>query len=94
MDELVEKIKNSMRIKHSALDQDIKDNIEVAAADFIRVGVWPYSDEKKTVKKDALITKAMELYCKAQADFEGKGIQFQASYEKLRDAISLCGDYN
>lgn len=93
MDDLVEKIRKSMRIKHTALDLDIISNIETAAADFVRVGVNPYSDDQKTIKEDALIEKAMELYCKAQTDFMGKGSQFEASYEKLRDAISLCGDY-
>ena len=95
MDELLKRIKESMRIKHTALDDDIKENIEAAIADMIRVGVQPYSKvKKKELKPDKLITKAIELYCKGQADFLGKGPQFEASYEKLRDAMSLCGDYN
>lgn len=95
MDELVKSIKDSMRIKHSALDENIKENIEAATADMIRVGVQPYSNPKtKKLKKDSLIRKAFELYCKAQADYLGKGHQFEVSYEKLRDAMSLCGDYN
>ena len=95
MEELVKAIKDSMRIKHSALDADIKDNIETAATDMIRVGVQPYSNaKKKKLKEDHLIKKAVELYCKAQADYMGKGPQFEASYEKLRDALSLCGDYD
>ncbi len=80
-----------MRIKHKAIDSDIKRNIEISAADLIRVGVRVYEGEK--LKEDPLIEKAIELYCKAQADFEGKGTQYEASYEKLRDAMSLCGDY-
>lgn len=95
MDELVKAIKDSMRIRHSALDADIKSNIAVAAADMIRVGVQPYSNpKKKRLKDDYLINKAIELYCKAQANYLGKGPQFEASYEKLRDALSLCGDYD
>lgn len=95
MDELIKSIKDSMRIRHSALDADIEDNIAAATADMIRVGVQPYSnvDEKK-LKDDSLIRKAVELYCKAQADYLGKGPQFETSYERLRDALSLCGDYN
>ncbi len=80
-----------MRIKHKAIDSDIKRNIETSAADLIRVGIRVYEGEK--LKEDPLIEKAIELYCKAQADFEGKGTQYEASYEKLRDAMSLCGDY-
>ena len=44
-------------------------------------------------KDDVLLDKAVELYCKAQFDYLGKGEQFQQNYEKLRDAISLAGDY-
>lgn len=95
MDTLIEKIKASMRIKHSELDTDIRDNIMAAASDLSRAGVMPYANvKKKALKDDPLITKAVELYCKAQTDFLGKGDQFEASYEKLRDALSLCGDYN
>lgn len=95
MDKLVKSIKDSMRIKHSALDENIKENIAAATADMIRVGVQPYSNVKqKKLKDDSLIWKACELYCKAQADYLGKGPQFEAFYEKLRDALSLSGDYN
>ncbi len=95
MDGDIKFVRDSMRIRHSALDDDIRDNIDTAAADMKRVGVRVYSDdEKKKLKDDKLIRKAVELYCKAQADYMGKGTQFEASYEKLRDALSLCGDYN
>ena len=95
MDKLIQSIKDSMRIRHSALDEDIKENILAAAADMYRVGVQPYGNAGKSkLKKDSLIRKAAELYCKAQADYMGKGTQFESSYEKLRDALSLSGDYN
>ena len=45
------------------------------------------------LKEDALIWKAIELYCKAQADYEGKGQQYQTAYNNLRDSLALCGDY-
>ncbi len=93
--ELVKQIKDSMRIKHSASDDSIQKDIEAAILDLVRVGVQPYYDvELKALKEDALINKAIELYCKGEADFQGKGPQYTASYEKLRDSISLCGDYN
>lgn len=95
MEELVKAIKDSMRIRHSELDADIEGNIAAAAADMLRVGIQPYAGPKKRkLKDDRLIWKAAELYCKAQADYLGKGPQFEASYENLRDALSLCGDYN
>ena len=95
MEELMSMIKTSMRIRHTALDEDIMNNIEAAAADMARVGVQPYSDmEKRILKNDPLTRKAVELYCKSQAEYMEKGAQFERSYEKLRDSMSLCGDYN
>ena len=41
MDELIQAIKDSMRIRHTALDEDIRDDIMAAAADMYRVGVQP-----------------------------------------------------
>ncbi len=95
--ELLKQIKKSMRISHSALDDTLKADIEAGTLDLLRVGVQPCVIDSKgarTVKEDALIYKAIELYTKAQEDYEGKGERYQNSYEKLRDSLSLCGDYN
>ncbi|MBO5208488.1 MAG: hypothetical protein J6B68_03995 [Lachnospiraceae bacterium] len=95
--EMLEQIKLSMRISHHALDDVILADMEVAAHDLLRVGVNPYQlnqTEEKVIKEDALIYKAMELYVKAQVDFEGKGESYNSSYEKLRDSLALSGDYN
>lgn len=95
--ELLEQIKQSMRISHNALDEMLQTDIEAGALDLLRVGVLPYLEDPdggKTLKDDALIYKALELYAKAQEDYEGKGERYQLSYEKLRDSLSLCGDYN
>ncbi|MDD3369403.1 MAG: hypothetical protein PHP50_11065 [Lachnospiraceae bacterium] len=101
--DLLSQIKKSMRIKHTELDDDITADIEAGTLDLIRVGIQPYQKEndeyvtdengKKVMKDDALICKAIELYCKAQADYQGKQEQYTAAYEKLRDSLSLCGDY-
>ena len=79
-------IKLSMRISHTALDSDIQRNVDACLLDLERVGV------DKT-KKSELLTKAFELYCKWQYDYMGKGEQYQKNYEKLRDSMSLAGDY-
>jgi len=88
---MLEKIKLSMRIYHNALNGDIEGNIEACMLDLRRVGVNEAHATKKS--EDALIVKAAELYCKWQYDFNGKGEKFMQAYEKLRDAISLCGSY-
>lgn len=92
---LLQQIKDSMRIKHSALDPAIEGDIEAATLDLVRVGVQPYlSKENKTLKEDALLWKAIELYSKGEEDYQGKGDKYSLSYEKLRDSLALCGDYN
>lgn len=88
---MLEKIKLSMRITHDALDFDIKSNIDACMLDLHRVGVS--KAKANTDSKDALIMKAAELFCKWQYDLGNKGEQFHQAYERLRDAISLCGDY-
>lgn len=94
--ELLDQIKISMRISHDKLDENIKSDIETGLLDMRRVGIQPYTnaDGSEGQLKDGLIGKAVELYCKAQSDFQGKGDQYHASYENLRDALSLCGEYN
>ena len=82
----VEQVRNSMRISHIHLDCDIANNIETARLDMRRVGI-------NIEKDDALMDKAVELYCKAQFDYLGKGDQFLQNYEKMRDAMSMAEEY-
>lgn len=75
-------MRKRLRISHDKTDDEIKDNIKAARLDMSRAGV---SDSKD----NSLTDKAIELYCKAQFDYCGKGDQFQKNYEKLRDGLSL-----
>lgn len=97
MEELAYKIKESMRISHNLLDQEILENIESSIFDMKRVGIQPFSIENEEIDqsklKDKLVEKAAELYCKWQADFQGKAERYEKAYNSLRDALSLCGDY-
>lgn len=88
---MLEKIKMSMRIFHSALDTDISGNISSCMQDLQRVGI--IESMANATSDDALICKAAELYCKWQYDFNGKGDQHRQAYENLRDALSLCENY-
>ncbi len=90
--DLLMQIKTSMRIAHEALDAAIQTDIQAGAQDLLRVGVRPFSDDG-ALREEPLIWKALELYCKAQADYQGKGADYETSYTRLRDAMSLCGDY-
>ena len=88
---MLEKIKMSMRIFHTVLDDDVSQNIDACMLDLKRVGV--NAEIAIPDAEDALIVKAAELYCKWQYDFNGKGDQYQKAYENLRDSISMCEDY-
>lgn len=81
-----ESIRKKMRISHAKMDNDINDNIKAARLDMSRAGI-------NESKDDALTDKAIELYCKAQFDYLGKGEQFQKNYEKLRDSMTLTEKY-
>lgn len=97
MSKLVEQVKKSMRISHKALDSVISDDIKAGALDLNTGGVQPFTIEsngKKKLKDDPLINKALELYCKWQEDFQGKGDQYEKSYKSLKNSLALCGDYN
>ena len=85
---MLEIIKKAMRITHSALDDDIQRNIDTALADLARVGV-----EKRT-ESDRLIIAAVELYCKAQYNYENRCDQYQRNYETLRNSLAMNGGYN
>ena len=83
---MLDKIKLSMRISHNKLDTDIQRNIDACMLDLERVGVC-------ISKPSELLTKAAELYCKAEYDYLGKGDKFRANYNNLRDSMSMSGDY-
>lgn len=82
----VEQIRKKMRISHDNMDEEIAGNMKAARLDMSRVGV-------NVKKNNALIDKAVELYCKAQFDYLGKGEQFQKNYERIRDAMSMTEEY-
>lgn len=81
-------IKKSMRISHDKLDDVLQSDIDTCLLDLKRAGIV------KIEEADKLIIKLTELYCKWQEDFQGKGDIYGQSYEKMRDGVSLCGDYN
>ena len=75
-----------MRIMHAELDAEITRDMEACLLDLKRVGI--------ACSDDRLVDKALELYCKGQFNYQDKGKEFSENYEKLRDAMSLCQEYN
>lgn len=85
---MLSQVKESIRIKHDKLDSDLQGHIDACKADLKRAGVT------KIDETDALITQAIKIYVKWQVNYEGQADRFMRAYESLRDALSLCGDYN
>ena len=85
---MLDKVKTDLRIAHSLLDDDIQSNIDACLLDLSIAGV------ENTDIDDALITKAVCLYCRWQYDYAGKGDRYEKAYVSLKAALSLSGDYN
>lgn len=83
----VEQIRQSMQIKHTKLDDNIKRDMSACLPDMQIAGV-------DIRKESALMDTAIEFYCKWQFDYMGQGEKYEKSYKELRDTMSLCGLYN
>ena len=86
---MLEKMKLALRIKSSAFDLEILDLINAAKLDLRLSGIIKFEEE------DPLILQAVKTYCKANFGLDNKDSEkYQASYESLKQHLSLCGDYN
>lgn len=85
---MLEKIKLALRIKHNAVDEDIRDQIEACKLDLKRVGII------KIDEKDFLIIQLVKLYVKWHMNFENEAGRYMQAYQMMRDSLSLSGDYN
>lgn len=86
---MLEKIKQSLRIKNNAFNGEIMDLINACKKDLETAGV------KNIDEEDSLIIQAVKTYCKANYGLDNKDSEkYQASYEMQKQKLSLCGDYN
>ena len=86
---MLEKIKQSVRIKNNAFNDEIMDLINACKKDLETAGV------KNIDEEDSLIIQAVKTYCKANYGLDNKDSEkYQASYEMQKQKLSLCGDYN
>jgi len=87
---LTEKMRQALRVssKSEAITDEINDTIEACKADLAAVGVV------KIDETDALIIRAIKLYCRAEFNFNGKAEQYRQSYDLQKMSLSLDGDYN
>lgn len=83
----VANVKKKLRLSNDKFNDEIQDNINSCMSDMELVGV------NTTPVDSELIDKAIELYCKWQFDYMGKGERFESNYKSLRDTMSLTETY-
>lgn len=93
---MLERVRLALRNPPEELNEEITDLIEAARNDLIRSGVSP---EKANDDDDPLIRKAIVTYCKAYFGLDDKETvpvkeMYMKSYEKIKQELSLTGDYN
>lgn len=86
---LTDKIREALRISSQAkpITDEINDCIEACKRDLRQVGV------NNLDENDALIIRAITIYCKAEFGYSDKAQQFRQSYDSLKLALSLMEDY-
>ena len=86
------KIKTSIRIKHTALDDDIEDTIRAALDDLAVCGVKTI--ELQNGDADPLILNAIKLFCKVEyTDDTAKAAEFQRRYDSLKACLMMSEKY-
>lgn len=85
---LLQRVKPSLRISHTALDEDIQSDIDACLADLEVCGVV------YAATTDPLIINAVKLYCKASyTDDPAKGAEFLRRYEALKACLMMADGY-
>ena len=86
---MLDKVKLALRISGTVFDLEIQDLIDAAKLDLQISGVVKVDEE------DALIQRAIIVYCKANFGYDNNEAErFQKSYDMLKQHLSLAGDYN
>lgn len=85
---LLLKIKEALRIKHTALDGDIGDTIDAGLQDLKVHGIVHAGPD------DQLILNAVKLYCRAEyTDEPVKADAYRQRYKELRDCLKVAEGY-
>lgn len=87
---LIDKVKLSLRIDDNSLNEEIQDSIDAAQADLKLSGIL----ESKIVETDALILRAIKIFCKAEfSTDDGESARYKDSYNMLKTHLCLSSDY-
>lgn len=90
---LLLKVKTSLRISHSVLDEDLSDNIAACLADLKVCGVVaPAQDDPTEI--DPLILNAVKLYCRKEfTDDTVKAAEYQKRYDAMKSSLMMAEGY-
>lgn len=90
---LLLKVKTSLRISHSALDEDLSDTIAACLKDLEVCGVQaPAPDDNQEM--DPLILNAVKLYCRKEfTDDTGKAAEYQRRYDAMKSCLMTAEGY-
>lgn len=95
---MLDKVKNALRVKTAAFDDEIQDLIDACKADLRLVGVNVPEDTpaegKEATAGDPLITRAIVLYAKANFGYSEDSEKYRSAYDYLKCSLSLAGDYH
>ena len=89
-EKLTELIRNALRIYNTseAITAEINNSIMAALMDLKAQGV------KRLEQTDALVIRAVTLYCRSEFNFNGKAEQYRNSYDLQKMSLALDVDYN
>lgn len=88
---MLEKIKQALRIKSNAFNDELNDLITAAKLNLEISGIA----KSKIIDTDPLIIQAVKTYCKANFGLDNKDSEkYQKSYDMIKIHLALCGDYN
>lgn len=85
---LINQARTWLRITTDALDAELGQTLDAGVLDLQNAGV------KDPDLTDPLVQQALKLYCKAQFGYDKDAEKFARSYEYLKCAMALSGDYN
>lgn len=95
---MLDKVKNALRVKTAAFDDEIQDLIDACKADLRLVGVnvpeEKAAEGETPAAADPLITRAIILYAKANFGYSDDSEKYRQAYDYLKCSLSLAGDYN
>ena len=85
---MLDAVKQALRIKSATFDNELTQLIEAAKMDLLISGIKQPNDG------DALIGRAIIIYCQANFGASADAERYQRSYEMLKNHLALCGVYN